>query len=97
MPLALRHRRLLQVLLVDHGLQGGVHVVGERLAVVLHSAGGGQLGRGGVCAEQVAQVQRVVAVADDMHHVIAGGVCRGQQDVGGAELEVDGFVGRCRG
>ncbi len=59
MPLALRHYTLLQVLLVDHGLQGGVHLVGERLAVLLHSAGGGQLGGGGICAQQVAQVQRV--------------------------------------
>jgi hypothetical protein len=39
---------VLQVLLVDHGLQGGVHLAGERLAVLLHSAGGGQLCRGGV-------------------------------------------------
>ena len=50
---------MLQVLLVDHGLQGGVHLEGERLTVLLHSAGGGQLGGGGFCAVQVAQVQRV--------------------------------------
>ena len=47
------------MLLVDHGLQGGVHLAGERLAFVLHGAGGGQLGGGGFCAVQVAQVQRV--------------------------------------
>ncbi len=48
-----------QLLLVEQGLQVGVHLVGVRLAFVLHGAGGGQLGGGGVWAEQVAQVQRV--------------------------------------
>ena len=98
--LALRHRRVLQVLLVDHGLQGGVYLEGERLAVLLHSAGGGQLCRGGFCTQQVAQVQRVAVdrCTVDLQRWWRHAVGWGQQHVGHVQLERVGqvAVGWCR-
>ena len=73
--LALRQRHVLQVL-VDHHLQvvvGAVDVGVERHVTLLHGAGGGPLSGGGVCAQQVAQAQFVVAVTRDLHHVVASG------------------------
>ena len=96
---ALRQRHVLQVL-VDHHLQvvvGAVDVGVERHVTLLHGAGGGPLAWGGVCAQQVAQAQFVVAVTRDLHHVVACGVHWGQHHVGGFELELRGHaaVGRC--
>ncbi len=92
--LALRQRHVLQVL-VDHHLQVVVGAVGvgvERHVTLLHGAGGGPLAWGGVCAQQAAQAQFVVAVTRDLHHMVASGIHRSQHHIGGAQLEISGYL-----
>ena len=90
---------MLQLVVHQH-LQAGVCAVGiavEALAIFLHCAGCRPCAWRCAGAQEVAQVQCVVAVAVDVNGVFAARVCGCGQNVGCVQGEGDDGVGGCQG